>query len=289
MARVLVAGCGDIGYQVALALVRQGHQVTALKRRAPLVPAPFPIVSADIRQKSTLSVLPDEFDLVLFVVSAGSRQAEAYQALYDSGLNNLLAHFNNAGRMPRWLMVSSTSVYGQNHAEWVDEESETRPASLSAQCLIKAETRLWELNDSNCVVRFSGIYGPGRDWLLKRAAQGEAVQRQPPFYTNRIHRDDCVAALLFLIQKLVTGEALQRCYLVSDNDPAPLWDVMNWIAEQYGFPLPAPLVKAPESEQNKRCNNARLRALGYRFRFSSYREGYRCETLETKRQRVKVE
>ena len=236
--------------------------------------SPFPIITADIRQSSTLSVLANDFELVLFIVSPGNRQAESYQALYYAGLNNLLAHFPKVGSGPKWVMVSSTSVYAQHCGEWVDEDSETSPLSPTAQWLVAAEQTLWQADDVNCVVRFSGIYGPGRDWLLRRAAKGEAIQQRPAIYTNRIHRDDCVAVLLYIIQKLLRGEVLQRCYLASDDDPAPLWDVMAWIAEQYGYSVPTPLLKESDAEQNKRCNNARLKALGYRFLFPSYRDGY---------------
>jgi len=274
LARILVVGCGDVGYRVALGLHRQGHQVTGLKRQGLNVASPIPIITADIRQATTLTKLPDDFDLVLFIVSPDSRQPEAYQALYATGLNHLLTHLTGGSRETKWMMVSSTSVYGQNAGEWVDEESETKPLSLSAQCLVAAENTLWESNDANCVVRFSGIYGPGRDWLLRRAAQGESIQQQPPNYTNRIHRDDCVAVLLYLIEKMLAGDAIQRCYLASDDEPAPIWDVMTWLAEQYGYPAPPQLVNAPDAKQNKRCNNARLKRLGYRFLFPSYRDGY---------------
>ena len=270
----MVVGCGDIGYRVALILHRQGHQVTGIKRQDPIASSPIPIMTVDIRQASALSALPDDFDLVLFIVSVDSRQTEAYQALYSTGLNNLLSHFVRGCRVTKWLMVSSTSVYGQNRGEWVDEESEIRPASLSAQWLVAAENALWESDEANCVVRFSGIYGPGRDWLLRRASLGEPIQQLPPRYTNRIHRDDCVAVLSYLIEKMLGNEALQRCYLASDDDPAPIWDVMTWMAKQYAYPLPVPLVNKPDAEQNKRCDNTSLKSLGYRFLFPSYRDGY---------------
>ena len=274
MARILVVGCGDVGYRVALAMHERGHDVVGLKRQPIDTPSPFPILIADIRQSLLLEVLPSDFDLVLFIVSPDSRQLEAYQALYETGLNNLLSHFSIHGRQPRWFMVSSTSVYGQNNGEWVDETSVTHPNSGTSLCLLYAEQRLWEADRQHCVVRFSGIYGPGRDWLIRRAAQGERIQQQPPTYTNRIHRDDCVAVLVFLMEKHLAGDLLAACYLASDHDPAPLWDVMNWIAAQYHFPAPAPLLTPDNANQNKRCSNARLVALGYSFLYRSYLDGY---------------
>ncbi|MEI8574565.1 SDR family oxidoreductase [Methylomonas sp. LW13] len=274
MAKILVIGCGDIGYPVALRLHQQGHQVTGLKRSAPAASTPFPIFIADIRLASSLVTLPSSFDAVIFIVAPDSRQAEEYQALYDVGLRNLLAHFAAAETSPFWLMVSSTSVYEQNRGEWVDETSVTEPASATSRRLAAAEKRLWIASDRSCVVRFSGIYGPGRDWLLRRVERGEGIQQQPPSYTNRIHSEDCVAVLLFLLEKQLAGVALEPCYLATDDEPAPLWEVMSWLAEQFACPQPPPLLLAPDAPQNKRCRNTRLKALGYRFLYPSYRDGY---------------
>lgn len=275
MANILVVGCGAIGLPVAMALHEKDHRVIGLKRQPPAAPISFPVVVADIREANALQALTGPIDLVLFIVSPGSRDADSYQALYDAGLKNLLLHFQARKIRPKWLMVSSTSVYGQHQGEWVDENSETEPVAASSRWLVAAEQLLWNASPQHCVVRFAGIYGPGRDWLLRRVARGEAIQRQPPLYTNRIHSEDCVAVLLFLIDKLLAGDSLQPCYLACDNDPAPLWEVMSWIAEQYDFSLPEALSLPPEAGQNKRCSNAGLAALGYRFLFSSYRDGYR--------------
>lgn len=275
MANILLVGYGDIGQRVALALHDRGHRVTAVKRRPLAEVPPFPVLAIDIRQTGMLQSLSTDFDLVLFMVSAGSRQADDYQALYQTGLQNLLDHFSSSISKPKWLLVSSTSVYGQNDGEWVDESSDTQPLAVSSQWLVAAEKLLWDAIPESCVVRFSGIYGPGRNWLLRRAASGEAIQQHPPQYTNRIHSDDCVAVLLFLLERLLAGETLASCYLASDNDPAPLWDVMCWIADQYQYSPPKALIYSSDAAQNKRCNNARLTALGYQFLFSSYRDGYR--------------
>lgn len=274
VANVLIVGCGKIGFGLAAALSGSGHSVTGLKRTPLAVPPPFPLLLNDITRPLSSASIPTDYDLVVFAVSADSRQHEHYQALYETGLNNVLNHFADAGATPPFLMVSSTSVYGQNGGEWVDEGSSTQPASATAQWLVKAEQRLWQAGERNCVVRFSGIYGPGRDWLLRRAAAGEAIQRDPPSYTNRIHQDDCLAVLLFLIGKMLDGTKLDPCYLASDNDPAPLWDVMTWIAAQFGYPPPQALPTALDVPQNKRCSNARLNALGYRWLYPSYKDGY---------------
>jgi nucleoside-diphosphate-sugar epimerase len=274
MAVILIVGCGSIGFPVAQTLHDKGHRVVGLKRRPSEACTPFSLIAGDICRPLVLMGLPRHIDLIVFVVSPGNRDAAAYQALYQTGLQNVLNYFQVQGTPPKWLMVSSSSVYGQRLGEWVDEISEVKPDNAASRYLLAAEQTLSAGNTEHCVVRFSGIYGPGRDWLIRRVASAEPIQRFPPLYTNRIHHEDCVAVLLFLIGKLLAGETLARCYLASDDDPAPLWDVVEWIAQKYGFSQPHALESHPGAAQNKRCSNARLSALGYKFLFPSYRDGY---------------
>ena len=130
------------------------------------------------------------------------------------------------------------------------------------------------LNPANIVVRFSGIYGPGREYLLRQAMQSPAIQHTPPYFTNRIHQQDCVGVLAFLLEQRLAGKALAQCYLASDDDPAPMWEVMTWLADH--LHCSPPVIKAVDTNagMNKRCSNARLKALGYQFQYPGYKDGY---------------
>ena len=99
-------------------------------------------------------------------------------------------------------------------------------------------------------MRFSGIYGRSPSRLLERIARGDIVRPEPPHYSNRIHRDDCVGFLLHLL----TLE--ERClYLASDDLPALSHEVESWLAEELGVDETRgrwlPLMAA-----NRRCRNA---------------------------------
>jgi nucleoside-diphosphate-sugar epimerase len=277
MADVLIVGCGGIGSGLALQLSAQGHRVTGLKRRPPPGQSSFAYVAADITRAETLQAVGTGFDQVFFIVSADGRSEQSYRDVYQTGLDNVLARF--AGRP--MIFVSSTSVYGQCRGEWVDEMSEAEPEPFNGRWLRQAETRVLSANSENTVVRFSGIYGPGRDYLLKKAAAAPLIQRTPPYYTNRIHQQDCIGVLSFLLARRLAGAALDSCYLASDDDPAPLWEVVSWLAERMHCPPPAAQAVAGEAPMNKRCRNARLKALGYRFLFPSYKDGYGDRLKET--------
>ena len=275
MAKLLIVGCGSIGLQLAEELSAKGHRVTGLKRTPPKIPsADIHYIAADIAQLEQLKYMPTDFDVVYFIVSPDGRNPDSYRAVYEQGLNNFLRVFEQASANPQWIFVSSTSVYGQTHGEWVDEESVAEPQNLTSRYIRQAEQRLTDLSAKNIVVRFSGIYGPGREYLIRMAMQGGAVQQDPPYYTNRIHQADCVGVLGYLLEQSLAGVALQQYYLASDNDPAPMWDVISWMAERLG--LEPPLIKALDktAESNKRCNNQRLTALGYKFKYPDYKSGY---------------
>ena len=275
MANILIIGCGTIGTQLAHDLSTKGHQVTGLKRHPPeTVSGNVDYFKADITAPGDLLDLPTDFDTLYFILSPDGRNEESYRAIYESGLNNLLNTFSLAGANPHWIFVSSTSVYGQSQGEWVDEDSIAQPANATSQLIRQAEQKLMDLNPDNIIVRFSGIYGPGREYLLRMSKQAPAIQQHPPYYTNRIHEQDCIGVLAFLLERRLAGAALEQCYLASDDDPAPMWEVISWLAEQMNCQPPAVKRVDNHSDMNKRCNNQRLKALGYQFRYPSYKDGY---------------
>ncbi|WP_031429593.1 SDR family oxidoreductase [Methylomicrobium agile] len=270
MANILIVGCGDVGTRLGKRLIAEGHRVTGLKRQPPGVGEGIRYLKADISDADSLAGLETDFDQLFYSVSADGRNESSYRAVYESGLRNVLEKFPG---IP-WIFVSSTSVYGQSHGEWVDEMSPAEPGNPNARLIREAEKRVLAAHPGNIVARFSGIYGPGREYLVRLAASRPAIQRTPLYYTNRIHRDDCAGVLAFLFEQRLAGRTLDACYLASDDDPAPLWEVVSWLAERQQCPLPAVKETGADAPMNKRCNNARLKALGYRFLYPGYREGY---------------
>jgi nucleoside-diphosphate-sugar epimerase len=275
MAKILIIGCGAIGTELARVLTRLGHTVTGVKRNPPSSDETIRYVRADIASVTDLERLPTDFDYLFFIVSVDGRTEQSYRAVYDIGLKNVLAKF---ATVP-CIFVSSTSVYRQSNGEWVDENSMAQPDNSNSQLIRQAEQQLIALNPHNIVVRFSGIYGRGRNYLLNRAKQSPAIQHTPPYFTNRIHQDDCVHVLVFLLEKKLAGVVLANYYLASDDDPAPTYEVMTWLAQQLNCPAPSIKPIASDDMMNKRCSNQRLKALGYQFIYPSYKDGYSYELL----------
>jgi len=120
--KVLVVGHGFVGGRLAALLTREGHTVTALRRRPAPVAAGAQGLVADIARIETLAGLPKVAFLVFVAAPGQGGGEEAYRKLYLQGTKNLQQALPGS---PRWLFVSSTSVYGQSDGTWVDEDAPT--------------------------------------------------------------------------------------------------------------------------------------------------------------------
>lgn len=270
MARIVIAGCGDVGTALGLRLSDAGHQVWGLRRQPQGLPSPLTPLAADLSVPASLA-LPPALDAVYYTAAAGGYSEARYRAAYVDGVANLLAALRNTGQTPRMTLVSSTSVYGQCDGEWVDEDSPAEADGFAGRCLREGEQRLWDSALPATVVRLAGIYGPGRNRLIDKLKNGRA-RCTPGVYSNRIHRDDCAGFLAYLFSL----DKPAPLYLGVDDRPAPLCEVLWWLAARLG--VAGPTLSAGHDSQrqpsNKRCRNQRLRASGYSLLYPSFEHGY---------------
>ena len=307
--RVLVAGCGDVGTALGLMLCERGCDVIGVRRSAELLPAPLRRLSIDVTDRRALERMAPGADVAVYAVAAGRRDEDAYRRAYVDGVAALLDVLEGRSDPPRRVFfVSSTSVYGERGGAWVDETTPVQPSGFSGECLAAGERRMLASPIPATVVRFGGIYGPGRGWLVERARAGARCVDDPPRFTNRIHRDDCAGALAHLIARTwergppaPDERAPDECamkarigtegaptsaegspigadevYVGVDDAPATECEVLEWLAARLDAPAPRRIrgEEAASQGAGKRCSNARLRAIGYRFRYPTYREGY---------------
>ena len=271
--RILIAGCGYVGTALGKRLAVEGHLVWGLRRSPKALPDDIHPLAADLCTPTTLQILPPALDVIFYMAGASNTSDDAYRSTYVDGLRNLLDTLQEQQQHPRRIfMTSSTGVYAQRDGQWVDEASAARPQHATGQCLIEGERLLFASPFPATVLRLAGIYGPGRTRLIDKVRQGEAVyQEHPPRYTNRIHRDDCVGALRYLM--LLARPA--SLYLGVDYRPIEEGTVLRWLAAQLAVPPPREQQGNPNPlHSNKRCRNTRLVASGYVFRYPTFQQGY---------------
>jgi nucleoside-diphosphate-sugar epimerase len=273
MARILIFGCGDVGIALGRLLAADGHRVYGLRREASAIAKPLIPVAGDVTELTTLEDLPP-VDFAFYLVAATGYSDAAYRAAYVDGVRNALVALGKSQGVRRFFFASSTGVYGQWDGAWVDETTPAEPDGFSGRRVLEGELTLASGSFPTTVVRFGGIYGPGRRRLIERVQSGKPCVDDPPQYTNRIHRDDCAGVLRHLMN-LKDPESL---YLGVDCEPAAECQVMTWIADKLGLAppqrVPAGAGAVSMQRANKRCRNTRLQASGYRFRYPTFREGY---------------
>jgi len=271
---VLVVGAGYVGTALLGRLATLGCPSYALKRSFSAPPAGAQAIVADLTDPQSLASLPRDLRSIVYLLSPDASTDDAYRAAYVTGLQNLLASDAVRGsELERIVFASSTAVYGQNDGSLVNEDAATEPEGFSGRRLLEAEALLRTAPVPTVVVRFAGIYGPGRQRLLTSVQDGTASVGTRPRLTNRIHRDDCAGFLLHLLQL----ENPAPLYIGVDDEPCDLNVVLTWLAETLGAP---PLHTSDaggsgrERGGNKRCSNQRLRQSGYQLSYPSFREGY---------------
>lgn len=279
--KLLIVGCGDLGQRLAHELSGLAYNVTGLRRHPPSIKSPdLEYRAGDIHEPATLAALVNEnFSVVVVTMTPSERSDEGYRHAYVETCRLLVEGFRT--QPPRLIIfVSSTGVYGQEDGSLVDEESATQPTSFSGKRVLEAEAIIRTSGLRHTIVRFSGIYGPGRNRLIEQVRSGQAKASQA--YTNRIHADDCAAVLAHLLEQDRQGVNLLPVYLASDSAPVIKQEVVQWLAQQLGL---APVAGAASTSQlNKRCHNQRLLASGYNFRYPNYRSGYTALLAATSEQ-----
>jgi hypothetical protein len=188
----------------------------------------------------------------------------------------------------RWIgYLSTVGVYGDAGGAWVDETTPPDPVNERSRHRVAAENQWLDLGRSASsfavqVFRLAGIYGPGRNALL-RVADGTARRIVKPGQVfNRIHVADIAQVLMASIER----PNRNAIYNVADDEPGPPQDVITYAARLLGVEPPpeVPFAQADLGpmarsfyEDNKRVRNTRIKdELGVRLLFPTYREGLKA-------------
>lgn len=273
--RVLILGCGDLGVRLAARLPQDQYQVVGV-RRSSVPDNPFiHYRRCDLSEPGALhQLLAEPAEIIVITMTPTERSDEGYRRAYVDTCAALINSLKAHRQTPRLILfVSSTSVYGQQDGSWVDEDSPTEPASFSGKRLLEAEALIRASGFPHCILRFSGIYGPGRTRLIEQVRQGRAVLSAA--FTNRIHADDCAGVLAHLINQVREGQQPEPLLVATDSTPAPMAEVVNWLAMHLKTDRARFAPDQIDRERgNKRCSNARLLRSGYELLYPGYQQGY---------------
>ncbi len=232
--KIAVLGCGYVGAQFARLAQSQGHEVLGVVRSAAsrdrlrvegLVAEAFDI------QQGDWALLPSTFDAVVYAASTGGGGPEAYALAYDVGVKRALAWAKSVGAR-KFIFTSSTGVYRQDDGLAVNEASAVG-GTPTADAILEGEKAVMAA-ELECVrvLRFGGLYGPGRHHLVDQIKRGEnVIGGRVDHFINYLHRDDAASSVL---ASLVSGPAGARVYNICDGNPVTKSQLARWIAQRLG-------------------------------------------------------
>jgi nucleoside-diphosphate-sugar epimerase len=206
----------------------------------------------------------------------------------DPVLAALEQEIAQAPQLKSVVYLSSLGVYGDIDGAWIDETAPTIPAlARRGGSRINAELAWQALGTRRklpvAIFRLGGIYGPGRNGMV-RLLRGTAQRiAKSGHVSNRIHVYDIAQAIDAAFARCVAG-----VFNVVDDEPASPSDQIAFAADLIGIEPPPeiPYEAAGKSVSAMalsfydgciRARNDKLKALlGVELRYPTYRDGLRA-------------
>lgn len=263
--KIVIIGCGYVGQEVAKIWKKKGDSVTATTRTPERLDDLSKVAtkSVIINKADEEALAPLVTDNEVIVVTIAADSPEQYENAYLNTSKVLKSLAREMGTPKRLIYTSSTSVYGDHHGQWVDEESSLLAKSDQAKILIEAEKNylsLAEIGWKVCILRLTELYGPGRE-LSKRVQkmEGHVLPGDGSQYTNMLHKEDAASAIDYALRHHLEG-----IYNVCDDEHPTRKELYDKVTKKFSHPA---VLWDPEHSAlhsgNKRISNHKMKAEGF--------------------------
>jgi nucleoside-diphosphate-sugar epimerase len=304
--RVFVAGAsGAVGRPLITQLVAAGHEVTGMTRREER--------AAEIRAEGAGCAVCDVFDQQALneAVAAAEPEVVIHQltalpqeldprkkGIYDAnnrirheGTSNLVGAARAAGAR-RMVAQSIAFIYAPTGG-WVKTEDDpviSIPGEFgrAVEATMSLEQQVIETEGiDGLVLRYGFFYGPGTSYAPDGHQASEVRRRRFPIIGDGagtfsfVHVEDAASAAVAATERGHSG-----IYNVADDEPAPMADLLRYLADQLGAPTPRKIptlaarllagrdVVALLSSSIRLSNRLLREELGFEPRFTNYRQGF---------------
>tara|TARA_Y100001972_G_scaffold126580_1_gene180714 strand:+ start:7951 stop:8745 length:795 start_codon:yes stop_codon:yes gene_type:complete len=208
---ISIIGCGWLGLPLGMSLVDSGYSVKGSSTRKEKLPE---IEQAGIEPfqlcfEPDLARDPGDFFSADFLIinlpprnqgddpNYHRKQLQAVQQLAEKQIGKV-------------LFISSTAVYPNTNGVVTESDADPSQLSRGGVSLFEMENLFMENPDfQTTVIRFGGLYGPGRHpgrFLAGR--KGLSGANNP---VNMIHLEDCIGVIKSIIEHDIWGEVFNAC------------------------------------------------------------------------------
>ncbi len=261
-AKISIMGCGWLGLPLARRLISRGFdvkgsttQITKLETLRDKGIDPYLVHFAEpLRILGSAQFFDSE--ILIITIPPGRRDADGFEN-YRTMISYLADQSKSGRKYSRVILISSTSVYGDNNA-YVDELTPVAPSTPSGELMVESELRLSADYPGLVTLRLAGLFGPGRQPGRFFAGKENIPNGLAP--VNLLHLDDANAIILAILENTRVSGIFNCC--------APSHPTRNEFytlaAQHEGIALPQFI---PEKRQWKVISSCRVeQELGYQFK-----------------------
>ena len=251
---VSILGCGWLGKALGRVLVDSCYRVMGSTTRAEKVSElesvgiiPFVFNVCELSSSSSM----EEFfgcDVLVISLPQGGRKGKSEEYV---GQIDAVMQAAKVGKTKNVILISTTSVYPNLNRVVTEEDADPQNP------IVKAEAIVLESGIPVTVIRFAGLFGPGRDAGRFLANKRDVSGGNLP--VNLIHLDDCVEIIKRIIENNVWNKVFNAC---ADDHPIRK-EFYTRAALAIGVEPPT---FADDVKEYKIVSNARLKEVtGYEF------------------------
>jgi len=250
--KVLVTGGGGfLGKAIVKLLLEQGKEVCSFSRNIypQLTELGVEQFVGDLEDLSAVIKAADGCDLI-YHVAAKAGVWGSYEEFYQPnvvGTRNIIQACRRCDISKLVYTSSPSVVFDGSDMEGIDESVPYPDHYLSwyPQTKAEAEQLILATNDASLAtvaLRPHLIWGPGDNHLVPRILErgrAGALRRigDRPCLVDTVYIDNAALAHVQAAEKLAVGSVVAgKVYFISNDEPLPLWDIINRILAAGGLP-----------------------------------------------------
>lgn len=262
--RVTITGCGHIGKLLAQQLRKKCISVAGyVSSETSLAECNNRNISCEIIDLDKPLPAIDLTGQRLIYLAPPPRTGKS-----DTRIANFLHAIENH-KPEKFVLLSTTGVYGNCKGAWIDETAPLNPTADRALRRADAEQQVQQfcqrMNIPHVILRVPGIYGPGKIPLARIKSGQPIVKKEDSPFTNRIHADD----LVNVCEQSILNDRITGIYNVTDGHPGTMYDYFVGVAMALNLPSP-PTISLEEAQhqlsegmlsymaESRRINNNKL-------------------------------
>lgn len=202
-----------------------------------------------------------EAEILIINIPPGLRKNPEYDLLESIGR---LKNYIEKSEVTKVLLVNSSSVYEDTEGFPVYTENDAPNGSSEKSEKLRALEELIKNSDSytTTVVRFGGLFGPGRHPV--NFLSGKKKIKDPQAPVNLIHQKDCIGIILSIMEHEAWGETFNVAYPEHPTKE----EYYSRLAKEKNLAPPEFDLNGPS--KGKKIGSVNIEKLGYDFEKGLY-------------------